>query len=169
MANNLSKTPEVKSPEKTSKSTLFTSLRDLFINGNTTTLKYQEQEIIPINNKGNNTSNGRYGPTSSKAFKDGTTANTILEEALLKSVIRELKNSNLNSYTKYGLSFKRVNGIWIQDTVQIKGDLIANIGTIIMGNVIFENVTLPSFVSDFGNPFDKNHNVPTVTFTGKIY
>lgn len=141
-------------------------LSDIFRNGNSVTIDLQEKGILP------HSSTKEQDPLSKrdlKLFKRGRNSNTPKEESLLKTAINELRESEKDFYNRFGFSFKKVDGIWIQDTVEVIGNLSATIGTIIMGNVTLDNATLPSYMTEFGNAYDKLHGVKRVTLTGKIY
>ncbi len=141
-------------------------LSDIFRNGNSITIELQEKGILPHSStKGQDALSKR----DLKLFKRGRTLNTPKEDSLLKTAINELRESEKDFYNRFGFSFKKINGIWIQDTVEVIGNLSATIGTIIMGNVTLVNVTLPSYMTEFGNAYDKLHGVKRVTLTNKIY
>ncbi|MEM0201042.1 MAG: hypothetical protein QXD23_01415 [Candidatus Micrarchaeaceae archaeon] len=168
MKNHSNITPKIEENknEKKHQEMLEVSMRDIFKNGNVLTLELQEKGILPKNNSSLIDNIRRI---DSYSYKNSRKLNTKMEETLLKAAIRDMHESNEDSYNRYGISFKKQNGLWIQDSVEVIGTLNANYGTIIMGIVTLENVTLPSYISEFGNAFDINHKLHRIKLSGKIF
>ena len=157
------KTETQQQKKSTQTSTIISTLATLFRNGNTTTLNLIEEGIsfnateAPIH----------IYPAVMKEIKKGRRGNQPMEEVLLKTVIKELKESEKDTYDKFGFKFNRINAVWVQDTVEVTGAFSAPIGAIVMGNYKLENVTLSSNI--FGNAYDLKHKLPKITLTGRIY
>lgn len=103
-----------------------------------------------------------------KIILRGRTRNSIKEEVILNAVIKDLRNHEADSYERWGLKFSRLRGVWVQNTANIVGDLVADSGMVIMGNLVLENVTFPEGMKDFGNPYDSLHGVPYIKLKGFV-
>ncbi len=156
--------PLMRSSENQFKDQLAEMIGDLFRNGNRVT-----EELI---SKGVLTEERREKPltlTEKAVVLQGRKMNSKMDEALLKTVLKELEEHDENTYEKFGLKFELHRGIWVQDTVKIIGELVATSGTVIMGNQILDNVIIPDRMLTVGNAYDKRYHAPYITLKGRIY
>lgn len=152
--------------EKTSQEDNVLTLASLFRNGNDLTLEYSKLGIIPTERF---QAPRLLTKEEQRQIRKGTRRNSPEENMLLSDVIKSLSVQDGDIFQRYGLNFKKINGSWVQDTVKITGGFLAKQGTIIMGNIILNNVIFSSSTTQIGNAFDKNHHVPYIELNGKIF
>lgn len=140
------------------------SLGDLFRNGVCLTLELEAAGLFR-----NAPKQPFLTPLDQRAILRGRTRNSLLEEVLLNSVLRELRECTESTYERWGLRFSRHRNVWVQDTVNVLGDVVADAGMVIMGKLVLDNVTFPEGMKTFGNPYDGLHNVPYIKLKGPVY
>ncbi|MGC8479714.1 MAG: hypothetical protein ACP5M9_03540 [Candidatus Micrarchaeia archaeon] len=161
------KIEEYKGKQKSITTEVTELLKSVFRNGNELTIRLIKNGLI--RKESPEVPEVPFTNEEKRAFKEGRRLNTKEENALLDSAINEMRSSNSETYSKYGFNFKNVEGVWIQDSVEIIGDFSAKPGTVVMGNLKLINVSISSMTDQLGNAYEPKRIKQKLTLQGKIY